>query len=121
MAASAIASGEIFTVVIGSFSPGDGCGVGAGKSSEHRAFEHGRGARVVAIVSADDFARRIKAGYRIPLVVQHPRGAVDLETTDREHVRRNDRLGMLGRTVERMRPVRFGGCESLRREPVELE
>src|SRR6187455_508040 len=121
ISATPIAASVIFCGIMESFSFSNAGSVRARQAPEYRAFENRRGAGVITIVRADNFTSRVEAGNRVALLVQHARAAVDLQAAKREYVRRNDRIRMKRRPVERMRPIGLGRRNSLRREPVQHE
>ena len=54
-------------------------------ASEHRALHHRRRTRVIAVVDADNLARRIEARDFIALLVDHARLRRDAQTAERQH------------------------------------
>src|SRR5205807_625037 len=82
------------------FTPGD--------SPEHRPRHESGAAGIIEVEKpADQFAGCVEAGDWCVLDVEDMRRGVDLQAAESEGYPASDRIGLKGRLLDRMRPIRF--------------
>src|SRR4029077_4990489 len=84
-------------------------GAVAGDAAEHAAGHQAGAARIVEVEdAADQLARRVEAGDRIHVAVDHLAGVgVDAHAAEREADAATDLVGLERRLIDGIRPVRL--------------